>query len=140
MPATRPTPSSNPEPATVTGRRWLGLPAIARLARFARHPGPAVLLTTADRAAAFRDAGVFGALTSVDPGLSATGTSATTKVVCTVEHALRAFPTTRRRYALVLRVGARSGATTCSTGCSATATSATRRPASASGRHRRAAH
>ena len=102
MPATEanPTPARDDEP----GRRWLGLPAIARLARFARHPGPAVLLTTADRAAAFRDAGAFGAVVSHDPGLS-DWHERHPKVVCTVEHALRAFPDDPSAYALVLRLG-----------------------------------
>jgi transcription-repair coupling factor (superfamily II helicase) len=92
-------------PQVGAGHRWLGLPSVARLARFARHVGPAVLLTTADRVGGFRDAGVFAALTTVDPTLG-DWHERHDKVVLTVEHALQAFPLDPEGYALTLRVGA----------------------------------
>src|SRR5690606_34723875 len=51
------------------GQRLLGLPSVARLSLFARHDGPAVLLTTAERITTFTDTLVFGAPSSVEPGL-----------------------------------------------------------------------
>ena len=53
-----------------TGQRLLGIPSVARLALFARHEGPAILLTTEDRLLYFDDTGSFGARRSVDPGLA----------------------------------------------------------------------
>lgn len=50
---------------TLTSTRLLGLPAVARLMLFARHEGPAVLLTTTERAPLFEGAGVFGAPVSL---------------------------------------------------------------------------
>ena len=103
--ATAVPPRSEPDAEpTAAGERLLGLSSVARLARFARHPGPAVLLTTADRLDAYRDGAVFGAPTSVDPDLG-DWHERHDKVVCTVEHALRAFPEDPGRYALVLRLG-----------------------------------
>ena len=43
-----------------TSKRLLGLPAAARLMLFARHSGPAVLITTAERLELFSQSGVFG--------------------------------------------------------------------------------
>ncbi len=53
-----------------TAKRLLGVPAVARLMMFARHEGPAVLLTTSDRLELFRQAGVFAEPASVNPSLS----------------------------------------------------------------------
>ncbi len=98
-------PAPSPEPTALdTGVRLLGLPTVARLARFARDPGPAVLLTTADRAAAFGDAPVFGAPRSVDPTLS-DWHARFEHVVLTLGHARRPFPADPDRYALELRLG-----------------------------------
>jgi transcription-repair coupling factor (superfamily II helicase) len=85
------------------GTRLLGLPTVARLARFARA-GRAVLLTTAERAAAFRDAPVFGAPVAFDPTL-ADWHDRNDLVVLTLAHALRPFPSDPDRYALELRLG-----------------------------------
>jgi transcription-repair coupling factor (superfamily II helicase) len=79
----------------------LGLSSVARLALFARDPGPAVLLTTAERAPLFLDAGAFGALRTVDPHL-ADWQDRRDKVVLTLEHALKAFPEDPESYALEL--------------------------------------
>ena len=105
MASTASTPSIPPDAAPAApSQRWLGLPSVARLARFARHPGPAVLLTTAERLQAFRDAAVFGAAVTVDPDLGLWH-DRHDKVVCTVEHAVRPFPTEPDRFALTLRMG-----------------------------------
>jgi transcription-repair coupling factor (superfamily II helicase) len=72
---------------------------------FARCAGPAVLLTTAERAPLFLDAFVFGALRSVDPHL-ADWPERRDKVVLTLEHALKAFPDDPEGYALELVRGA----------------------------------
>jgi transcription-repair coupling factor (superfamily II helicase) len=107
VPTTPPTaPRTEPTPAGV-GVRLLGLPTVARLARFARAEGPAVLLTTAERAAAFRDAPVFGATVGFDPTL-ADWHDRHEKVVLTLGHALRPFPADPERYALELRLGIRA--------------------------------
>jgi len=104
QPTDSPTPPDRESAANDAGRRWLGVPSVARLARFARYEGPAVLLTTAERVPAFRDAGVFGALVSFDPEIG-DWHARHDKVVCTVEYALRAFPADPGRYALTLRLG-----------------------------------
>ncbi len=85
--------------------RYLGLSGVARLARFARHAGPAVLLTTPDRLALFDDTHVFGAARTVNPELS-DWHERREKVVVDVRHALAAFPERPERYALELRRGA----------------------------------
>ncbi|MEX2501512.1 MAG: transcription-repair coupling factor [Trueperaceae bacterium] len=98
-----PPPPGRGEPLRLQpGRRIRGLPQVARLAAFARTVGPAVLLTTDERAAAFRDAAPFGAKVVVDPDLDAWH-ERPEKVVLTVEHALRAFPADPDRYALAFR-------------------------------------
>ena len=84
--------------------RLLGLPAAARLALFARHKDPAVLITTEERAALFRDTGFFGALSSVNPDLS-DWNDKHDKVVVNVAHALRPFPKDPGAYALTLQTG-----------------------------------
>ena len=106
LPTTPPTaPAAAAAPSQV-GVRLLGLPTVARLARFARAEGPAVLLTTAERAAAFRDAPVFGGAVGLDPTL-ADWHDRREKVVLTLAHALRPFPADPDRYALELRLGTR---------------------------------
>ncbi len=90
------------------GRRALGLPSVARLAWFARAPGPAVLLTTTDRADLYRDADAFGARVSEDPDLS-DWHECNEKVLLTLEHALVRFPEAPERYAFALEQGERYG-------------------------------
>jgi transcription-repair coupling factor (superfamily II helicase) len=90
--------------ATVVGERLLGLSSVARLARFARHPGPAILLTTDDRLLAFADGPAFAAPVSVNPELH-DFFERHPKVVLSVEHALRAFPSDPGRFALELTLG-----------------------------------
>ena len=102
------TPIPRPEkgtPASSSGTRYLGLPGVARLARFVRHDGPAVLLTTDERAERFAQAEPFGARVQTDPDLDAWPDRAE-KVVLTVEHAMRAFPRDPDRYRLVFEAGA----------------------------------
>ncbi|MBA2668697.1 MAG: transcription-repair coupling factor [Trueperaceae bacterium] len=84
--------------------RLLGLPGVARLARFARHDGPAVLVTTAERLPRLEATGVFGVRRSVDPTLEDWHERAE-KVVLSVQHALTPFPSDPSRYALELAVG-----------------------------------
>ncbi len=81
---------------SLTGRA-LGLPSLARLALFARQEGPAVLLTTEERAQHYLDTGVFGATRTLNPTLADWHERAN-KVVLTLEHALRVFPDEPERY------------------------------------------
>jgi len=92
--------------AAVSSQRLLGLPAVARLALFVRQGGPAVLLTTEERLALFRDGGVFGAPASINPTLSDWPTKRD-KVVLSVAQALQAFPAEPEQFALTLRLGQR---------------------------------
>ncbi|HZW28858.1 MAG TPA: hypothetical protein VFF08_10410, partial [Trueperaceae bacterium] len=93
------------EPLTeaVTGR-LLGLPSVARLALFARHQGPAVLLTTSDRLELFVDAPAFGAGVTVEPG-PADWHALNDKVVVSLDRALSPMPPDPRALALRLEVG-----------------------------------
>lgn len=86
--------------------RLLGVPSVARLALFARHDGPAVLLTTPERLQLYRDAAAFGASTSENPVL-ADWPERSEKIVLSVDHALRPFPPDPRRYVLTLELGAK---------------------------------
>lgn len=86
------------------GRRRLGLPLVARWAEFVRHDGPAVLLTTADRVGRFDDGGAFGVRVDVDPDLDGWA-ERSDKVVLTLDHAGRPFPSNPRRYHLSFEVG-----------------------------------
>ncbi|MEX2535379.1 MAG: transcription-repair coupling factor [Trueperaceae bacterium] len=88
--------------------RLLALPSVAKLAMFARHDGPAVLLTTSERLPLFLDSGVFGAGRSINPTLS-DWHERSDKVVLTLEHALNAFPEDPESYTLELRVGGSYG-------------------------------
>ena len=92
------------DPQTVTQVRLLGLPSVARLARFARQPGPALLLTTRERLGLFADVAIFGPHWSLEPGLSG-WPDRCDKVVLTLEHALRPFPTDPGRFTLPLECG-----------------------------------
>ena len=96
-----PAPTSGPAQTAV---RYLGVPTVARLAMFARDPGPAVLLTTEARLELYSDTHVFGALRSVNPSL-ADWHDKRDKVVVSLDHALRAFPRTPELYALELAKG-----------------------------------
>lgn len=87
-----------------TSKRLLGLPAVARLMLFARTPGPAVLLTTAERLDLFRQTGVFAEPASVNPSLN-DWPDKRDKVVLDVSAALRPFPVLPEAYALTLRLG-----------------------------------
>ncbi len=99
------TTTATPAPERAASNvRVLGLPGVARLARFARHPGPAVLVTTAERLPRLEPTGVFGVRRSVDPTLEDWHDRAD-KVVLSVQHALKAFPHDPERYALELVVG-----------------------------------
>lgn len=89
---------------TTRSKRILGLPAVARLALFARHQGPAVLITTTERLELFTSSGVFGAPATVRPTL-ADWAERRDKVVLTVRDALQPFPNDPGRYALVLELG-----------------------------------
>ncbi len=88
---------------TTTGR-VLGLPSVGRLALFARHEGPAVLLTTPDRLSLFGDADAFGASVTVEPAL-ATWSDLEDKVVLSLDRALEAFPREPSSLALRLEAG-----------------------------------
>jgi transcription-repair coupling factor (superfamily II helicase) len=111
--ASQPPPTTMPEPAptvpsadqtAVRGVRLLGLPGVARLARFARHEGPAVLITTPERLPRLEATGVFGVRRSVDPHLHDWHDRAE-KVVLSAAHALAPFPARPERYALELVPG-----------------------------------
>ena len=85
-------------------KRLLGLPAAARLMLFARHEGPAVLITTGERLELFRQSGVFAEPSSVNPTL-ADWPERREKVVLDLTSALKPFPTDPARYALTLALG-----------------------------------
>ncbi|MDZ7801287.1 MAG: hypothetical protein U5K81_10915 [Trueperaceae bacterium] len=84
--------------------RLSGLPQVARLAHFARHDGPAVLLTTDERRDRFGDAGLFGVACSVDPDVDEWTTRAD-KVILSLPHALRPFPRRPEQYRLSFALG-----------------------------------
>lgn len=87
------------------GVRYLALPQVARVARFTRHDGPAVFVTTAERAERLRHGDVFGAPHTLDPTLG-DWRERSEKVVLTAAHAIAPFPADPERYALRLAVGA----------------------------------
>jgi len=87
-----------------SAERLLGLPSVARLARFVRQPGPAVLITTDERAERFAAAAPFGVRVDLDPDLDSWPGKAD-KVVLTVGHAVRAFPRDPDRYRLTFAPG-----------------------------------
>jgi transcription-repair coupling factor (superfamily II helicase) len=91
-------------PAAPVGNVLL-LPQVARAALFAAHPGPAVLLTTPDRAAVYASAGALGAPVSLNPGLR-DWDARHDHVVLDVNTALDLFPAHPEDHALTLRVGA----------------------------------
>ena len=91
-------------PTQTTSKRLLGLPAVARLMLFARQSGPAVLITTSERLELFRQSGVFGEPSSVNPSLS-DWPDKREKVVLDLNTALRAFPVSPERFALTLKLG-----------------------------------
>ncbi len=97
-----------PEPASTltvnVSERQLGLPAVARLAQFARHQGDAVLLTTHDRLELFQDSGAFGVAATINPELS-NWHERFGKVILSIDHALRPFPENPERFRLRLEVG-----------------------------------
>ncbi|MFC3835215.1 MULTISPECIES: DEAD/DEAH box helicase [Deinococcus] len=80
------------------------LPQVARAALFAAFPGPAVLLTTADRLGAYATAGVLGSPVTVNPGLR-DWDARHDHVVLDVNTALDLFPARPEDHALNLRVG-----------------------------------
>ncbi len=92
-------------PSSLGTGRVLGQPSAARLALFARHDGPAILLTTAERLELFADAHLFGAAVSVDPGVS-DFFERHDKVVLSLDRALQRFPDDPSELALELRLGA----------------------------------
>ena len=103
-PHTRPAAAPEGAERPSAGERLLGLASVARLALFARHEGPAVLLTTEARLPLYSDTHVFGALRSVDPGLP-DWHEKRDKVVLSLERAVAAFPRSPERYALELVKG-----------------------------------
>jgi len=92
-------------PSSLGTGRVLGQPSAARLALFARHDGPAILLTTAERLELYADAHLFGAAASVDPGLT-DWFDRHDKVVLSLDNALQRFPDDPGELALELRLGA----------------------------------
>jgi transcription-repair coupling factor (superfamily II helicase) len=78
-------------PSSHLNQRFIGLPSIARLALFARHAGPATLLTTTERLGEFRDIGIFEAKASINPEL-AEWSEKHEKIILSLDHALRPFP------------------------------------------------
>ena len=90
--------------ATLAAGRLLGLPSVGRLALFARHDGPAVLVTTSERLPLYSDTHLFGARRTVEPDLSDWFERAD-KVVVSLERALAAFPRRPERFRLELRRG-----------------------------------
>ncbi|GGL73290.1 transcription-repair-coupling factor [Deinococcus aerolatus] len=90
-------------PAAPPGNLLL-LPQVARAALFAAFPGPAVLLTTADRIGSYASAGALGAPVSVNPGLR-DWDGKHEHVVLDVNTALDLFPAHPEEHALSLRVG-----------------------------------
>jgi transcription-repair coupling factor (superfamily II helicase) len=83
--------------------RLLGIPAVARLAVFARYPGSVTLITTPERVARFTDTGAFGVAHSLNPELS-DWPERFEKTLLTIDHALRPFPSRPEAYALVLEL------------------------------------
>ncbi len=102
----QPPPLPTDADPAMRGVRLLALPAVARLARFARHEGAAVLVTTPERAERLRHTGPFGAAHSLDPSLGDWHERAD-KVILSAAHAVAPFPADPERYALVLRDGTR---------------------------------
>ncbi|CAM3495379.1 DEAD/DEAH box helicase [Deinococcus saxicola] len=90
-------------PAAPPGNLLL-LPQVARAALFAAFPGPAVLLTTADRIGNYASAGALGAPVTVNPGLR-DWDGRHEHVVLDVNTALDLFPAHPEDHALSLRVG-----------------------------------
>ena len=88
----------------IRSKRLLGLPAVARLALFARHDGPAVLLTTGERLELYSDSSAFNTPASVNPSLTS-WSERFDKVVVSLEHALKPFPKNPDAYALSLELG-----------------------------------
>jgi len=97
-------PRPDEQRRAVGGVRLSGLPSVARLALFARHDGPAVLLTTSERIAAFTDTHVFGASSSVEPGLD-DWHDREQKVVISLATALLPFPREPDSYVIDLKRG-----------------------------------
>lgn len=80
------------------------LSPIARLATFARHDGPAVLITTEERLELFDCPEVFGINASQNPSLPSWHNNHD-KVILSLEHALKAFPNDPSILRLELKVG-----------------------------------
>ncbi len=91
-------------PRSLGTGRVLGQPSAARLALFARHDGPAILLTTSERLELFADAHLFGEAASVDPALT-DWFERRDKVVLSLDNALRRFPDDPAELALDLHLG-----------------------------------
>jgi transcription-repair coupling factor (superfamily II helicase) len=80
------------------------LPQVARMALFAAHIGPCVLLTTPDRLDTYASAAILGAPVSVNPGLT-DWARRRDHVVLDVNTALDLFPANPEDHALRLKVG-----------------------------------
>ena len=85
-------------------KRLLGLPAVARLALFARHEGPAILLTTEERLELFQDTAAFNTPHSLNPDIT-DWHERFDKVIVSLEHALRPFPKNPESYVLNFVLG-----------------------------------
>ncbi|AFZ65857.1 DEAD/DEAH box helicase [Deinococcus peraridilitoris] len=89
----------------VTTGTFLMLPQVARAALFSAHRGPAVLLTTPERAELYASAGALGAPVGLNPGLREWG-ARPQHVVLDVVTALDLFPRDPDAHALDFRLGA----------------------------------
>jgi transcription-repair coupling factor (superfamily II helicase) len=81
------------------------LPQVARMALFAAHQGPCVLLTTPDRLENYASSAILGAPVSINPGLK-DWQSRHEHVILDVNTALDLFPADPDAHVLGLKVGA----------------------------------
>ncbi len=84
--------------------RWLGLPVIARLSLFAHHQGPAILVTTKERLTYFDNTEVFGPQSTVNPTFK-DWNQKHSKIILSLEHALKPFPRNPNELVLNLELG-----------------------------------
>ncbi len=83
---------------------YLGVPQVARMALFAKDPGPAILITTPERAALFANLDVFGSKVAINPGIG-DWQDLPSHVVLDTATALLPFPEDPKKYRLELKVG-----------------------------------
>jgi len=99
------TPLERTERDDTASTRLRGLPSLARLDAFLQHDGPAILIAPTDRLASYDDAGAFAIPVSRDPDLD-DWLDRHDKVLLSLPHALRAFPSDPGRYRLSFEAGA----------------------------------